>query len=147
MGEISVAFIILIPAELPNNSRTPPKTPTMTQVSIAILVDQTGNRYRLKSWRSGSRSTSAPKRAATLYEKAEDAGWEFLDNWNAAVSRDGSTYYDPKPDHTVLREAMDRIQTAQGVTIDEVILDTSNGWGHNASTDPDIDDDISIKTI
>ena len=100
----------------------------MTQRSIAILVDTNSVRYRLKSWRSGSRKTSKPSRPAQVYEKDDDGGWNFLDSWSAATDH-GKGLYTPKPDTKVLKEAINRIKLAQGVEIKEVILNTTNGWG------------------
>ena len=118
----------------------------MTQRSIAILVGVDGSRYRLKSWRSGSRKTSKPSRPAQLYEKDKESGWNFLDSWSAAIDH-GKGFYTPKPDTEVLEEAINRIQLTQGVEIEEVILDTANGWGHEASTSPNLDSSIAVETL
>ena len=114
----------------------------MTQRDIATLVDTTGQRYRLRSWRSGSRKTSEPKRPAQLYEKEPDeAGWSWLDSWNAAQPSD-NCFHAPKPDDQVLQEAITRLKAKLGVTVEKVILDKQNGWGHETSGEPNVDAEV-----
>jgi hypothetical protein len=127
----------------------------MSRVTLAIIVAESGERYKLIGWRAGSHETGTPSCPAKLYHRTLESGWKFLESWNGAISDEKSTLTVPKSDEEVLKEALSRLNDHYGETTAKIHLQPSSesnhldqplGWGHKADADPDVDAVIAVTS-